>query len=164
MTTVLAGHKASPFSLAGIDGKRYSLQEALQRGPVVVAFYKISCPVCQYAFPFVERLHQAYGNERVSIWGLSQDNARDTKDFIEEYGLTFPSLLDEKNYPVSNAYGLTNVPTVFLIAPDGQVKVSSNGFSKNDLETISAELARHLKKSPAPVFLPDEIVPDYKPG
>jgi peroxiredoxin len=164
MTTVLAGHKASPFSLTGIDGKKYSLQEVLQLGPVVVAFFKISCPVCQYAFPFLERLHKAYGNERVSIWGLSQDNARDTKDFGQEYGLTFPALLDETGYPVSNAYGLTNVPTVLLIAPDGQVKVSSNGFSKKDLETISAELAQHLKKPPAPVFLPDENVPDYKPG
>jgi peroxiredoxin len=164
MTSVLAGHKAAPFTLSGADGRKYSLDEALQKGPVVLAFFKISCPVCQYAFPFIERIHKACGDERVSIWGLSQDNARDTKDFSAEYGLTFPSLLDEKGYAVSNAYGITNVPTVFLIAPDGRVQVSSNGFSKKDLETIAAELGKHLSKPAATVFRPDEIVPDYKPG
>ena len=35
-----------------------------------------------------------------------------------------------KNYPASNAYGLTNVPTVFLIEPDGTIKVVCNGFDK----------------------------------
>jgi hypothetical protein len=72
--------------------------------------------------------------------------------------------MDGQGYPASNAYGLTNVPTVFLISPDGKVRVSSVGFSKNDLETIAAELAQHTGKPLAPVFLPGEVVPDYKPG
>ena len=164
MTTVLAGHTAPAFSLPAVDGKKFSLEEALKKGPVVAAFFKISCQVCQYTFPFMERLHQAYADEPVTFWGVSQDDARDTKDFCQEYGITFPALIDQKGYPVANAYGLTTVPTVLLIAPDGTVRVSGNGFSKKELEKISAELGRHFKKPPAQVFLPDEIVPDYKPG
>lgn len=164
MTNVLAGHDAPLFTLAGPNGNPYSLAEALKKGPVVLAFFKITCPVCQYTFPFLERMHHAYGNDGVTFWGISQNDVRDTKDFSAEYGITFPALVDEDGYPVSNQYGLTNVPTVFLIAPDGKVKVSSNGFSKKDLETISAQIAQHLQKPAAPVFHPNEIVPDYKPG
>ena len=164
MTTASAGREAPSFSLAGLDGKKVSLEEALKSGPVVAAFFKISCPICQFTFPFLERIHKAYGGNGASIWGISQDNARDTKDFCQEYGLTFPALPDEKGYPVSNDYGLTMVPTVLLIAPDGKVKVSSMGFNKKDLEKIAAELARHTGKPAIRVFQPDEIVPDSKPG
>ncbi len=164
MTKVLAGHTAPAFTLSGTNGQVVSLADALKKGPVVAAFLKISCPVCQFTFPFLERLHKAYGSERLSLWGISQDDARDTKEFCAEFGVTFPALIDEDGYPVSNQYGLTNVPTVFLIAPDGKVEVSSVGFSKADLENISAHVAGHLGKPVARVFLPDEIVPDYKPG
>ena len=164
MTNVLAGHHAPPFTLKGIDGGIYSLEEALQKGPVVAAFFKISCPVCQFTFPFLERLHKACGNDRIGVWGISQDNARDTREFCEEFGLSFPALLDEDGYLVSNAYGVTNVPTVLLIAPDGVVKVSSTGFEKAALEKISAELGAYLNRPLAPVFHPGEVIPDYKPG
>jgi len=164
MTKVLAGHHAPNFALNGTSGQPFSLGDALKKGPVVAAFFKISCPVCQFAFPFLERLYESYGGERVSFVGISQDDARDTKEFWIEYGITFPALIDDDGYPVSNQYGLTNVPTVFLIAPDGTVRVSSVGFSKADLEQISSELGKHIGRAPALVFRPDEVVPDYKPG
>jgi len=164
VTNVLAGHQAPNFALNGTNGRPFALGDALKKGPVVAAFFKISCPVCQFAFPFLERLYKAYGGAHVSFVGISQDDARDTREFCAEYGVSFPALLDQDGYPVSNQYGLTNVPTVFLIAPDGKVQVSSVGFSKADLEQISAEVGRHLGQKPAAVFRPDEVVPDYKPG
>lgn len=164
MTKVLAGHRAPDFALNGTNGRPFSLAEAVRKGPVVAAFFKITCPVCQFAFPFLERLYKAYGDDRASFVGVSQDDARDTKEFCAEFGVSFPTLLDEDGYPASNQYGLTNVPTVFLIAPDGEVEVSSVGFVKADLEKISAELGRYMGRTPVTVFLPDEVVPDDKPG
>ena len=164
MAKVHAGNKAPDFELQDLDGKGVSLREALRRGPVVAAFFKVSCPVCQFTFPFLERLFQAYASDHTTFWGISQDDARDTRDFSAEYGVTFPALLDEDGYPVSNDYGITNVPTFYLIAPDGTVKVDSVGFGKRALEKISEELARFLDRPVSPVFKPDEIVPDSKPG
>ena len=164
MTTILAGQKAPLFTLAGTNGQSWSLQDALAKGPVVAAFFKISCPVCQFAFPFLERIWKNYGGDAFTILGVSQDNARDTKDFCKEYGITFPTVVDAKGYPASNQYGLTNVPTVLMIGRDGKVQVSSVGFSRADLEKISTELARQSGKTAAPLFYPNEIVPDYKPG
>jgi peroxiredoxin len=164
MTKILAGHKAPGFALKSTSGQKVSLQEALEKGPVVAAFFKISCPVCQFTFPFLERIYKKYGGDGVTVVGISQDDARDTKEFCAEYGVTFPCLIDERGYPASNAYGLTNVPTVFLIEPDGKVKVSSMGFSKTDLEKIADYLAERKRMSKAPLFLPTEVIPDYKPG
>lgn len=164
MTHIVAGKIAPGFSLKGLDGKEYSLGTLIERGPVVAAFFKISCPVCQFTFPFLERLYQRYGRDSVTFLGVSQDDARSTKEFAAQYGVTFPMVLDEKGYPVSNAYGLTSVPTIFLIEPDGTVRVSSTGFDKKDLETIARELAERRRIAPAALFRPDEQVPENKPG
>jgi peroxiredoxin len=165
MTHIIAGNKAPGFSLKPLDGKEYSLNDLLQRGPVVAAFFKISCPVCQFTFPFLDRLHKRYGGDGVTFLGISQDDGRDTKDFAKEFGITFPMLLDDEDgYMVSNAYGLTNVPTIFLIDTDGTVKVSSMGFDKKDLEAIAAQLAQRHNMMLAPLFQPNEVVPINKPG
>ena len=125
MTALATGTKAPDFALTSLDGKQFSLADALTRGPVVLAFFKVSCPTCQYAFPFFERLYQAYGRNGVTLVGISQNDAKDTAAFAKQFGVTFPILLDDTHsYPVSNAYGLTNVPTLFWIAPDGEIELT----------------------------------------
>ena len=165
MTHIVAGNPAPNFSLKLLGGKELSLAQSLKKGPVVLAFFKVSCPVCQYTFPFLERLHQRYG-KTATFLGISQDDAKATKKFADQYGVTFPTPLDEsaKNYPASNAYGLTNVPTVFLIEPDNSIKVVCNGFDRKGLEEIAAFLAERQQSAPAALFRPEEQIPDHKPG
>jgi peroxiredoxin len=164
MTDIHSGSSAPTFSLTGIDGKVYSLSSLLQKGPVVAAFFKISCPVCQFTAPFLERLFQRYGRDGVSFLGISQDDAKASAKFAAQFGLSFPLAVDEKGYPASNAYSLTMVPTIFLIDTDGTVKVSSMGFAKQDLENIAAELAGRQQLAPAEFFRADERIPAQKPG
>jgi peroxiredoxin len=165
MTHIVAGNKAPTFSLKDSNGKDYSLSALLEKGPVVAAFFKVSCPVCQFTFPFLERLHQRYG-KTATFLGISQDDAKATRKFTDEYGLTFPMPLDEsgKNYPASNAYGLTNVPTVFLIEPNETISIVCHGFDKKGLEEVGASLAERQHIAAAPLFRPDERIPDHKPG
>ena len=165
MVALTAGTSAPDFKLQTMDGKQFSLRDGLMRGPVVAAFFKISCPVCQYAFPFLERIYKAQGGKNVTIVGVSQNEKKDTAAFAKEYGVTFPILLDDtKTYPVSNAYGLTNVPTIFWIAQDGEIEVSSVGWDRKEIEEISRKAAKINDGGPKPVFRSDEQVPDYRPG
>lgn len=164
MAHIEKGAAAPHFSLKALDGKQHSLASLIERGSVVLAFFKISCPVCQFTFPFLQRIADRFAGQSVSIVGVSQDDSRSTKEFNEEYGVKFLTLVDAAGFPASNAYGLTNVPTVFLIGPDSKVKVSSTGFDKAALEQIASELADYGKISAAPLFRPDEVIPAYKPG
>jgi peroxiredoxin len=165
MAALTAGGKAPEFELKAMDGKRFVLHEELARGPVVLAFFKVSCPVCQYAFPFLQRLERAYGHERVQIIGVSQNDSRETAAFNKEFGVTFPVLLDDRaTYPVSNAYGLTNVPTIFWIAPDGEIEISSVGWVKKDFEEIARKMAEARNVPFASLFKPQEDVRDFRAG
>jgi peroxiredoxin len=159
------GKKAPDFALPAMDGASFSLREALSKGPVMAAFFKISCPVCQYAFPFLERIYKAYGGKNVTIVGISQNSKKETATFIKEFGVTFPVLLDDTDsYPVSNAYGLTNVPTIFWIDTEGTIEVSSVGWVQKDIDEINQKVAGAEKTGLRPVFLAGESIPAYRPG
>jgi peroxiredoxin len=165
MTALATGTKAPEFALKTLDGKQVSLSDELSRGPVVLAFFKVSCPTCQYAFPFLERLHKAYGQNGARIFGVSQNDAKETGAFAKDFGVTFPMLLDEiGKYPISNAYGLTNVPTIFWVAEDGEIEVSSVGWVKADFQEVNRKMAEVGKTTPAPVFKPGEDVRDFRAG
>jgi peroxiredoxin len=165
MTALATGKKAPDFSLGTLDGQNFALADELARGPVVLAFFKVSCPTCQYTFPFLDRLYKAYRNSGVTMVGISQNDAKETAAFVKEFGVTFPVLLDEiGRYPVSNAYGLTNVPTVFWVAQDGEIEVSSVGWVKADFEQLNRKLAESGKAAPAVVFKPGEDIRDFRAG
>ena len=165
MAALATGTKAPDFELKTLDGKQFSLSEELTRGPVVLAFFKASCPTCQYAFPFLERLHKAYQQKGYTLVGVSQNDAKETAAFNKEFGVSFPVLLDDTHrYPVSNAYGLTNVPSIFWVAQDGEIEVSSVGWVKADFEQIARKMADSGKTSPAAIFKPGEDVRDFRAG
>jgi peroxiredoxin len=141
-----AGSKAPKFE---------SLDERLQNGPVLVAIYKISCPVCQLTLPFLSRI----ANGGLQILAISQDDGAATNRFEARFGVSLPTVLDreEERYPIGNAFGITHVPSLFLIEPDGVISMTSEGFVKADLEAIAA-------RAGAPIFRVDESVPAWKAG
>ena len=165
MAALTTGTKAPEFELNTLDGKKFSLREELARWPVVLVFFKVSCPTCQYALPFLERLHKVYGAKGVRLFGISQNSAKDTAAFNKEFGVTFPVLLDDTHtYPVSNAYGLTNVPSVFWVGQDGEIEISSVGWVKADFEKVNHKMAGAEKTAPAVIFKPGEDVRDFRAG
>jgi peroxiredoxin len=150
------GTRAPSFRLKNLLGAPVSLEEILSKGPAVLAFYKISCPVCQLTFPFLERL--AAGGS-VQIIGISQDELSATEGFNRRFGITFPTLLDQakEGYPASNAFGITSVPSLFLVEPDGQITSAFSGFSKRDMAALG-------ERAGVKPFRGDENVPEWKAG
>jgi peroxiredoxin len=144
------GSRAPQFSLADLEGVSHSLTEILSRGRVLLAFYKISCPVCQFTLPFLERIVDG----PLPIVAISQDDAGATRRFQKKFDVTLRTLLDSdaEGYPASNAYGITHVPSLFLVETDGTISLASEGFVKSDLESIGVP------------FRADEAVPAWKAG
>jgi cytochrome c biogenesis protein CcmG/thiol:disulfide interchange protein DsbE len=155
---------APDFELDLLNGGRFSLAAVRQQRPVALAFLKVSCPVCQFAFPFLERIHQRFAAGKLAIVGVSQNNADDTRRFVQQFGVTFPVVLDPRGYRVSNSYGLTNVPTVFVIEPDGEIRQTTIGWVKKDYQEL-ARYAAELGQVAAPqLFAGQADIPEKRPG
>jgi peroxiredoxin len=164
MSALVPGASAPDFKLPLIGGGEFSLRQTLAKGPVVLAFFKISCPVCQYSFPYFDRLAQALKDKGVSVVAISQDDEENTVRFIRTYGVGFPTARDDAHgYEVSAAYGLTNVPTVFEVTSDGQIAASIVGWSKAEIEEIYAKYLDH-DAGAMPLFRSGEQVADFRPG
>ena len=151
-----AGAVAPSFQLQLLAGGSESLEAILARGPVLLAFFKISCPVCQLTFPYLERIAAGTG---LQLIGISQDDSRATQNFNQHFGITFPMLLDQSKdcYPASNAYGISSVPSLFLVEPDGKISTAFSGFSKRDFEALG-------ERAGVKPFQPSDQVPEWKAG
>lgn len=164
MAPVTTGKKAPTFQLKGIDGKPYEFKDDGTSALTVLSFFKNSCPTCQLAVPYLERLYQAYQQKGVRFWGIEQDPADQSKEFARQYGLSFPVLPETAPYPVSNAYGISIVPTIFLIDGTGQVLSSTVAFVKQELKNLSQEIAKRVNIAPAEIFASGDTAPALKPG
>ena len=152
--SLAAGQRAPSFKLPDMKGGPRTLDQLLQKGPVALAFFKITCPTCQFTLPFLERLA---ASDKLQFVAVSQDGAKGTANFLKEYGVKFLTLLDASGYPVSNAYGITHVPAVFVVEQDGKISASFDGFSKSDV----AALGQRAGIEP---FQPGDYVPEWKAG
>jgi len=121
----------------------------------LLAFFKVTCPVCQLTFPFLERLHQG----TLKIYGISQNDVKDTREFNREFGVTFPTLLDpeDDDFEASNAFGISSVPTMFLVESDGAISRVMEGWSKREIEWLGG-------KAGVRPFRQGDNVPEWKPG
>jgi peroxiredoxin len=155
MEMLKAGAKAPVFTLEDLSGHKQTLPEVLSRGPALVVLFKISCPVCQLAMPYVERISKG----SLQVIAISQDDVHATARFQKTFNITLPTLLDreEQGYPVSNGFGISHVPSLFLVEPDGVISMSVDGFVKRDLAAMG-QLAG------IETFRPDEQVPEWKAG
>ena len=155
MSQLSVGGNAPDFELNDVHGQSYRLSEALAQGRVALVFYKASCPTCQFTFPYIQKIFEKGGlREGFTLWAVSEDDADETKDFVQQYGLTFDVLIDEYPYPVSAAFGMEFVPGIFLIQADATISASEYGFTKAGLNQIAG----------FEFFTPNDGLPAVRPG
>ncbi len=160
MAALPQGSRAPDFTLSDADGEQFCLASALRSGPVLVSFFKTDCPTCQYGMPFLDRLAGQLGRTGATAVAVSQDTPLDSERFAVEYGFSTRQVFDtqDSGFPVSDAYGLTNVPSTFLIASNGRIEHTMVSWSKADVEEIARKL--HV----GPPFEPGEDVLPFRPG
>ncbi len=165
MVTLEKGKRAPDFTLPSDDGKKtFALKGLLDGKGAVLAFFKTECPTCQLEFPFVERMAKALAGTGVHLVGIGQNPGKEIGSFRRAFGITLPVATDLAPYAVSAAYGLTVVPTLFLLDPKGTIRRMEVGFSKENLESFLRDAcAMAGTKSPG-LFLPTDEVPPMQPG
>lgn len=134
--------------------------------PLLLAFFKVSCPTCRLAWPYLQRLHEAYGGRAVRIVGVSQNGAAESEDFFEEFGkATFDLVLDpEPEFTASNAFRVEAVPHIVLVSSAGSLEEIFSGWSKAKMEALGARLAGAGKLARIPVVPPGDLVRDFQAG
>jgi cytochrome c biogenesis protein CcmG/thiol:disulfide interchange protein DsbE len=118
---------ASPdWSLKTADGTTVSLKDF--RGKVVVLdFWATWCGPCRMAMPGMQKLHDKYKGRPVVVYGVNcWERGGSPMEFIKRSGHTYPQLLNADS--VAAAYGVSSIPTLIVIDPEGKIIHRSTGF------------------------------------
>jgi len=159
MATLSVGQTAPAFTLKGVDGKSYSLGDTAL---TLAVFFKTTCPVCMLAWPYIERMHQAYKDVGLAVWGVSQHERDASRNFASKYGSTFPILIDA-DWRVSKQYDPVVVPTLFLIDA-GKIIERVDAFDKAGLNRLSDTIAARLGTRATLIAPADDGNPPFRPG
>ena len=149
------GQVAPDFRLELAGGGFRTLDELLAEGPVLLAFYKVTCPTCQLTLPYLERLQCG----TLRVFAVCQDSAERAREFADAFEVELPNLLDsvDEGYPASNAYGVTHVPSMYVVEQDKRISWEYVGFHKKKLEQLAERAGRVI-------FTPVDKVPESKSG
>jgi thiol-disulfide isomerase/thioredoxin len=132
-----------------------------EEGPVLLAFYKVTCPVCQMAAPKIDVIERAYPGRVV---GVGQDPPEDLASFGRRFGMGIRSVADLPPYDVSNAYGIEVVPTLALVDPSGKVVDRVLSWDRDGYNRVAARLAELIEAEPVTVSDPSDGLPPFRPG
>ncbi|MFC0189754.1 peroxiredoxin family protein [Fictibacillus aquaticus] len=137
------GDTAPDFLLENLEGQTVSLKD--YRGKkVILNFWATWCPPCRKEMPDMQKFYNKNQDSDIEILAVnlthSEKNKSDISEFTDEYGVTFPILLDEKGETVKQ-FKAAAIPTTYFIDTEGTVqKVYVGPVSESYLEHIGSKL------------------------
>lgn len=150
---------APDFTVVDQNGKTHTLSD--YKGKVVfLNFWATWCPPCKQELPHIEEIYQEYGkNEKeVIVLGITnptskqypysqdQKTKEEIKQFVEDNGLTYPTLFDETG-EIFAQYGIQAFPTTFMINKEGEIYGYITGaLTKDNMKGIIQQTIENKRK------------------
>jgi cytochrome c biogenesis protein CcmG, thiol:disulfide interchange protein DsbE len=110
--------------------------------PVVLNFWASWCVPCREEAPILERGWRRDADRGVLYLGLNmQDLTDDARGFLQEFGITYPTIRDQGN-SVARDYGATGIPETYFIDRRGRVVGHVVGVLTDKLLATGVRAAR----------------------
>ncbi len=154
--------KAIDFSLKGINGKSYSLQDFENSKILVIVFMCNHCPYVQAIWQRLNDLQKRFQNEDVQFIGINpnmtnssyydEENLEKMKEYADEYNMNFPYLADETQ-EIARAYKAQCTPDIYVFNENRELiyhgRVDDNWQNENEVqkEELAEALEFYLKEN-----------------
>ena len=128
-----------PFSLEDLNGNMRDISEWSDQ-KILINFWATWCAPCRREMPMFQTLHLNQQKHGIQIIGIAVDQSELARDFINEYGISFPILIGQNNaYEIMKGLGNTSLtlPYTLLVEPGGLITWYKNGeVTSQDLPVI----------------------------
>ena len=137
---ISVGAKAPDFALKDRAGKEWKLS-ALRGKVVLLDFGRSMCKPCRFVVKDLQTLHKEYSQKGLQVFAMNLD-AREMPTLpalVQEFGLTYPILLDWK-FEAAKSYGVPVIPFLVLVDKKGIVRYTHIGYAENFLQTFKTKI------------------------
>lgn len=135
-----SGNAAPNAALEPLDspGKTVSIHDI--DSVRVIDFWATWCGPCRQTMPFIQKLHDDYGNKGVQILGVTQEPRGTVAPFERSSGYNYPIYLDPFG-SASRAYNVTAIPKLFVIDKRNRIVFVGSPFDEGAvIEAIEGAL------------------------
>ncbi len=132
---------APAFELSGLDGKKYHVGGQRDK-LLLINFWASWCEPCHMEAGDLQSIYTKY-QDRLDLYAINathQDSKAAAIDFVLEYELTFPTLLDVHGDVTRGKYRVDGYPTSYLINHEGVIVEMYFGLIDK------SQLERHIMK------------------
>lgn len=148
---VKVGTAAPDFKMKTPEGKTLQLSKFAKGKTVVLDFWASWCRDCRKDAPEVVRMYEKYRQHGIEFIGISMDTDVEAwKKAIGQFGITYPQVSELKKFKetdIAKAYGVNWIPSMVVIGPDGQVKLST---------VLSYKVDKYLKELATGAYQPKQ--------
>ena len=126
---------------------------SLKGQPAMVEFFRINCPHCQDAAPFMEALYQRYQPRGLRMAAVqSPGDYKDktnqetmwpsVKNWVKVAGITYPVAMDKDSQYFQHTINGTNYPTTMISDANGKVVYAQTGHDTGKAISLAVELEK----------------------
>ncbi len=143
------GEMAPELSLPDLAGRRWSLKQ-LRGRMVLLVFWKEGCAICSTRnFQALNQFHRQGGPGGLAVLSVNVGGSKgEVREYVVNQAIKFPVLLDPYARTSKGVYGVTLMPTTYLIDARGMVRERLIGVF--DLAALKRLLAAGNKDPAAP--------------
>jgi peroxiredoxin len=128
------------FELRSLSGSGTTTNAGLKGSPVVLNFFASWCAPCRDEAPLLERAWRDYRDRGVRFVGVNyQDTPSRARHFVEEFGITFPVVVDDEGR-LARALDVYGLPQTFFLNEELQL-VAESGAADADKERSGSGVA-----------------------
>ena len=159
LSILKAGDRAPSFTLTDPEGQPVSSDTLLERGPLVISFYRgVWCPYCNMELQALQEALPRFENLGAQLVAISPQTAANSRKSVRQNALGFPILSDPHN-AVAAAFGLRFALPDYLVDLYRSLKNDLPAFNGDPSWTLP--MPGRFVVGPDGVILYAEVNPDY---